>query len=368
MYASKYAIMRYLTVVSFIIGFFCSILGQNFQLNPKNFSDKIVFYEKARIKFLPEIGMMEYYPYYVENKIFMYDFVSDNVLLLGKKGDNPEQFKVERSLFSDGVYVYLFDSTKKKILKYRVENNQFKLDDIIQIRNPVGKNGKKNQIIKVLGKVENDWIVQYLITPDIAQLAKNRLAGHSLSVGITNSDFSKYKELYFGEGKNYPQSANSSDSILCQSKGQYYAVVLSGVNFEVNLKKLELQVIDIKNQKTKKIPIKVPEKYAKFQALNNNSDMKERLKISKFKFVPWGARFQGLDEKFYFCYYHYNKDESFDILFNVLDLCDFKVQQFELMNCKMAPIMADCNQIAFVKVNDEDHCELVLLNKKSIIK
>ena len=356
--------MKLVTALFIFSGIICPLHGQNFQLNSEKLSSNITFYEAARVNYLSEIGMLEYFPYHMEDQIFMVDLLSSTVRTLGRKGDNPEEFGVERSLFSDGVYVYLFDSTKKKLLKYRLDADQFKLDDIIQIRNPVGREGKRHQSIKVLGKSGDDWIVQYLVFPNPATMSRRDRLALSLSVGVSNSDFSQYTELYYKEGKGYPQMAMSADSYLCRAKGKYFVVILNAGNFDPESGTMNVAVIDVQQRSVKNIPVRIPEKFTEFQVLDNDIDMRERLKLSKFKFVPWGARFQGLDENFYFCYYHYYPDETVGILFTMLDLSTGKVKQFEQKKSSMTPIMADSRQIAYVKCNEEkDTCDLIVVDK-----
>jgi len=368
MFTGTHTMMKLVTALFVFSGIICPLQGQNFQLNTKKLSSSITFYEKARVKYLPEIGMLEYFPYHMEDQIFMVDLLSNAVRTLGRKGNNPEEFRVERSLFSDGVYVYLFDSTKKKLLKYRLAADQFKLDDIIQIRNPVGRKGKRHQSIKVLGKSGDDWIVQYLVFPDSATISRRGPLALSLSVGVSNSDFSQYTELYYKEGKSYPQMAMSADSYLCRVKGKYFVVILNAGNFDPESGIMNVAVVDVQQRSTKNIPVRIPEKFTEFQVLDNNVDMRERLKLSKFKFVPWGARFQGLDGNFYFCYYHYYPDQRFDILFTILDLSKGKVKQFEQKKSSMKPIMADSRQIAYIKCNEEkDKCDLIVVKKTALM-
>ncbi len=360
------------TKLVLVVLVFCSgsssLYCQDIRLNPEALSSNITFYEMAREKYLPEIGMLEYFPYQMEDQIFMVDLQTFAVRTLGKKGNGPDEFGVERNLFSDGSYVYLFDSTKKKLLKYALEEDRFKLDDIILIKQPVGRAVKRHQMLEVIGKMGENWIVQNLVFPDPSTLTKDGYPSLSLSVGISNSDFSTYEELYYREGKEYPQSANSADSYWCRANGKYFVVILNAMNSDPESGLLNVVVVDMQEKSTKQIPVPIPEKFTEFQVLNNDTVRKERRELNRFKFVPWGPRFQGLDGRFYFCYYHDYPDDTFDILFTMLDLETGKVKQFEQQKSTMKPIMADRDQIAYVKYNEEkDHCDLIIMGKADLM-
>ncbi len=358
------AMNRALIFLVVLWGVFCPLLGQDFQLNAKGLSSSLTFYEMARVKYLPEIGMLEYFPYKMEDKIFMVDLQSQAVRTLGKKGNGPDEFGVERNLFSDGTYVYLFDSTKRKLLKYALEEEKFQLDDIILIKQPVARAGKRHQMMEVIGKMGENWVVQYLVFPDPTTITKDSYLSLSLSVGLSNPDFSKYEELYYREGKEFPQSANSADSYFCRANGKYFVVIVSALNSDPEKGILNVVVIDVQGKTTKQIPVPISEKFTEFQALNNDTVRKERRELNKFKFVPWGPRFQGLDGRFYLCYYHQYPNDSFDILFTVLDPVTGKVKQFEQKKSTMKPIMANRNQIAYVKYNKKkDNCDLIIMDK-----
>lgn len=186
-------------------------------------------------------------------------------------------------------------------------------------------------------------------------------------IGIVNEDFTGYEELIQVKGEKYPQICQSYDNYMCTVGQEHYIVQLTAVNFDPKKRKFLVPVTHVETRETTPITIAVPEKYAYYQRKPWANSSGWREKQSKYKYVPKGSRFFGLDDRYYFCYFHYNEDESFDILYNVLDFDAMKITQYEQLNATMKPMLADAESLAFLKETDADTSTLVLTPKKEIL-
>jgi len=358
---------------SLMIGFMLLFMvgkcqAEELKLDVDRFNQQVKLFEVGRIAYMPEMRVLFYYAPQLSESGVIYDLVRKQALSVGKKGNGPDQFKSFRDAFTDGSYFYLYDIRSAKLLTYTYQGNSTKLGDII----PVKKMGMEFDFGErdFLGKMGDKWIVQNTVYRDLPHIKKSYSKFPITAdtyIGTLNADFTGYNQLIQVKGKEYPQICQSYDNCMCRVEGEHYIVQLAAVNFNTALKKMTIPVTHIKTRKTTSITIDIPDKYAYYQpkAGGNGSDWRQ--KQSKYKYVPKGARFFGLDEQYYFCYFHYNNDESFDILYNVLNFQSMTITQYEQKNAVMKPMIADAENIAFLNEDDPDTCKLVLSPKTVIL-
>ena len=342
--------------------------AEELKLDVDRFNQQVKLFEVGRIVYMPEMRVLFYYAPQLYESGVIYDLVRKEALPVGKKGTGPDQFKNLRDAFTDGSYFYLYDIRSGKLLTYTYQENSTRLDDIILVKK-LGMEfdfGERD----FLGKMGDKWIVQNTVYRDLPHIKKNSSKfpiTTDTCIGTLNADFTGYDELIQVKGKEYPQTCQSYDNCVCRVEGEHYIVQLTAVNFNTAQKKMAVPVTHIKTRKTTSITIDIPEKYAYYQPKAGGKGSDWRQKQSKYKYVPKGARFFGLDEQYYFCYFHHNNDESFDILYNVLNFQSMTITQYEQQNAVMKPMIADAENIAFLNEADPDTCKLVLSPKTAIL-
>lgn len=356
---------RFLIIIVFLVNL--SLPGQNFVLDQANINKNLDIYENGVLEYLPEIGFIKYASLKIDPNIYLYDLVDKKTKRISGVGNGPDQFKVATSVFSDGQFIFIQDLVKKKILKY--DAGDLKLNDIISTK----KMAKYNHGVMryFLGKIEKKWIVYDVIlkNPIKSKITNEYVISQDISIGFLNSDFSEYKQIYFIKGKGYPETCTAADVYVSFSNGNYYIVVLTAINFNKKLKMLKIPIINLKNNKVDELSVIIPDKYNYLQNRSNDYFMNWRIKLSKYKFIPWGTKFTGLDGKFYFCYNYYIDDDLKDILVNSIDFEKNKIEQFLIDKTKLDPLIADEKNIIFRKEMEEtDDFKLEFYKKNKILK
>lgn len=359
---------QFILIIFFLCTFLSKTHGETLKLDVESINKNVELYDIGRIIYMPEMGVLFYYAPKIHESATIYDLIKKKSFVMGVKGNGPDQFKLLRFPFTDGNNFYIYDIVSHKLLEYLFLQDSIKLNDIIPVKKlGVGFDfGEKD----FLGKVGDSWIVQNLVYRDLTNIKdKTKFPmTNDIYLGTLNRDFKGYNEIMKVKGKGYPQICHSYDNYLCFSNNEHYIVQITAANFDTKKKVMIIPVIHLKTKKVIQLKIKVPEKYVYYQAEDNEDDKSWRIKQSKYKYIPRGSRFLGLDENYYFCYFHYNKDGSFDILYNVLDFKSMKINQYEQLNTKMKPMIADNENIAFLKELEEDNFKLVLAPKNSIFK
>ncbi len=342
--------------------------SEELKLDVQSFNEQVELFEVGHIIYMPEMHILFYYAPKLYESGVIYDLKSKEAFSVGKKGTGPDQFKAFRYAFTDGDYFYLYDIVSFKLLKYVVQENVTKLDDIILVKK-LGMAfdfGERD----FLGKMGDKWIVQNSVYRDLEDAYTNP-SKFPLSIdsyiGIMDENFTDYEGLIQVKGKKFPQICESYDNYVCFVGGEHYLVQLTAVNCDPKKREMLVPVTHIETRETAAITIEIPEKYTYYQIKPWQESSDWRRRQSKYKYVPEGSRFFGLDDRYYFCYFHYNEDESFDILYNVLDFNSMTIRQYEQRKATMKPMLADTENIAFLKETDADTSELVLAPKKEIL-
>jgi len=343
--------------------------SEELKLDVDSFNQQVKLFEVGRIRYIPEMRILFYYAPKLYESGVIYDLDSKHASSVGKEGAGPDQFKSLRDAFTDGSYFYLYDIKSRKLLKYAYQENKTKLDDILMVRE-LGMKFDFGQR-DFLGRIGDKWIVQNIVYRDLPDIKKNSSKFPITTdtyIGILNEDFTGYEELIQVKGEKYPQICQSYDNYMCAVGQEHYIVQLTAVNSDPGKRRLLVPVTHIETRKTTPITIEIPEKYTYYQIKSQEKSSDWRRKQSKYKYVPRGSRFFGLDDRYYFCYFHYNEDESFDILYNVLDFETMTIRQYEQRNATMKPMLADAENIAFLKETDADTSSLVLSPRKVALK